>query len=284
MKRCRGILAVLAFLIGLPATVLAQQSAPLREPSQQLRSNEKLLTIETRPGVTVRVLLTVPSGAPRGIVLIYPGGAGFLVASSGVFYGAFRREFAALGFLAAVVDVPSDQPQGLEEGGRHDRFRIDPRHTQDGRTVIDRLRTQAPVPVYVMGHSMGAISAAHLGATVEGIDAIVLASSPTNRGGQGSNWTSIPSVSLNKIKTSVLLVHHEYDGCGGSTFDGAKQYPPLFTASARVSFIDVGGGPAPESSNPCVGNNYHSFFGLRRQVAAGIIRWLNGETVTRISE
>lgn len=232
----------------------------------------------------MRVLLTVPAAAPRGIVMFYPGGEGFLVGSSGSFYGAFRREFTTRGFLVAVIDVPSDQPQGLEEGGRHDRFRVDPRHAQDGRAVIDRLKAEASAPVYVMGHSMGTISAAYLGATLEGVSAIILASSPTSRGGPGSNWTSVPSAPLNKITIPVLLVHHEHDGCRGSTFEGAKQYPPLFTASPRVSFMDVGGGPTPESGNPCAGNNYHSFFGLRRQVVGGIIRWLNGETVTRVSE
>lgn len=263
---------------------LAQQSPTLREATQALKPDEKLLTIDTRPGVTVRALLTIPATAPRGIVLIYPGGAGFLVAANGSFYGAFRREFVARGFLPVVIDVPTDQPNGLEEGGRHDRFRIDPRHTQDARVVIERLKAEFSAPIYVFGHSMGAISAAYLGSTLDGINAIILAGSPTNRGGIGSNWTSIPSVSLDKIKVPVLLVHHEYDGCRGSTFEGAKQYPPLFTASPRVSFMEVTGGPPPESSNPCAGNNYHSFFGMRRQIVAGIIRWLNGDTVTRVSE
>jgi dienelactone hydrolase len=273
--RCRQVLPIVVILFGAPATAWTQQPAALREPTQALKPDEKLLTIPTRPGVSVRVLLTVPAAAPRGIVLFYPGGEGFLVNSS----GNFTR-----GFLAAVVDVPSDQPQGLEEGGRHDRFRVDPRHAQDGRAVIDRLKAEASVPIYVMGQSMGAISAAYLGATLEGVSAIILASSPTSRGGPGSNWTSIPSAPLNKVTIPVLLVHHEYDGCRGATFEGAKQYPPLFTSSPRVSFMVVGGGPAPESGNPCVGNNYHSFFGLRPQVVAGIIRWLNGETITRVTE
>lgn len=282
--RCPLAPTIVLIVSMLPATAMAQQPSALREPTQALKPDEKLLSIDTRPGVSVRVLLTMPAGPPRGLVLFYPGGEGFLVGPSGNFYGAFRREFSTGGFLVAVVDVPSDQPQGLEEGGRHDRFRIDPGHALDGRAVIDRLRTETSASLYVMGHSMGAVSAAYLGSTLDGISAIILAGSPTNRGGIGSNWTSVPSVSLDKIKVPVLLVHHEYDGCRGSTFEGAKQYPPLFTASPRVSFMEVTGGPPPESRNPCAGNNYHSFFGMRRQIVAGIIRWLSGDTVTRVSE
>lgn len=282
--RCLSAVAIILFFVISSATAVAQQAATLREPTQALKPDERLLSIDTRPGVSVRVLLTLPAATPRGIVLIYPGGAGFLVTANGGFYGGFRREFAARGFLTAVVDVPSDQPQGLEEGGRHDRFRIDPRHAQDARAIIERLKAEFSSPIYVFGHSMGAISAAFLAATLDGLSAAILAASPTSRGGPGSNWVSVPSVALDAIRIPVLLVHHEYDGCRGATFEGAKQYPPLFTASPRVSFMDVAGGPPPESSNPCVGNNYHSFSGMRRQVIGGIIRWLNGETVTRVTE
>ena len=72
-----------------------------------MASNEELVFLETRPNVTTRVLLTKPSSIPKGIVLHFPGGEGFLVNANGNLYEAFRRELAAAGHVVAVVDVPS---------------------------------------------------------------------------------------------------------------------------------------------------------------------------------
>ena len=260
----------------------------MREVTATLQPDEELIKIDTRPGVTVRLLLTKPQGTPKGIILIYPGGPGFLVVNPyGVVYGAFRREFLNLGYLSAVVDVPSDMPEGLGGGGESyfEKFRLSEEHARDTRAVVEALRKRWPAPVYLFGHSMGAISVAHLAASLNDphLRGIVLAGSPTRRGPQAS-WVSVPDARLDKITVPAVLVHHKNDGCSGSTFEGARDYPRYFSASPRVGFIAVTGGWFPQSSNPCEGANQHTFYGRRREVADAVVRWMNGEDISRIGD
>ncbi len=87
-----GVLTLLGAIAGCAAALV-----PLSEFRGSLASNEELVVLETRQNVTARVLLTKPASVPKGIVLHFPGGEGFLVNVNGDLYGAFRRELAAGG-------------------------------------------------------------------------------------------------------------------------------------------------------------------------------------------
>ncbi len=100
--------------------------------------------------------------------------------------------------------------------------------------------------------------------------------------GPRASWVSVPDTRLHKITVPVLLVHHWRDGCGGSTFETASTYPPLFRASPRVGFIEVDGGATPLSDDPCRGKTYHTFHGQRSQVIEAVIKWINGEDIRRV--
>lgn len=74
----------------------------------------QMISIDTRPGVTVRVLMVAPTD-PKGIFLLFPGGLGLLAGKRGQVTGSFPRFpdfFAEQGFVAALIDVPSDRPDG----------------------------------------------------------------------------------------------------------------------------------------------------------------------------
>ncbi|MGQ0512424.1 MAG: alpha/beta hydrolase [Betaproteobacteria bacterium] len=273
----------LALLCAVPGSAAAQ--LPLPEFRGSLASNEELIHLETRQNVITRVHLTKPASAPKGIVLHFPGGEGFLVNASGNLYGAFRRELAAGGYVVAVLDVPSDHPDGLGSKGEIvETFRVGAEHTQDARVIVDKLHARWPAPVYLMGHSMGAISASHLAASLDDkrLAGVILLGSPSERGPRAS-WVSIPSAALDRITVPVVVVHHRNDGCRGSTFATASRYPQRFTASPRVGFIEVVGGDSP-SADPCSGSNYHSFFGRRREVMEAIVRWIAGESISRVGD
>ena len=273
-------LALLGAIAGCTAA-----HVPLSEFRGSLASNEELVFLETRPNVTTRVLLTKPSSIPKGIVLHFPGGEGFLVNANGNLYEAFRRELAAAGHVVAVVDVPSDHSGGLGGQGEYvERFRIGAEHTQDARAIVNKLHARWPAPVYLMGHSMGAISASHLAASLDDkrLAGVVLLGSPSERGPRAS-WISVPSAALNQVTVPVVIVHHRNDGCSGSTFAACKKYPRNLTASPRVGFIEVVGGASP-SPDPCSGTNYHSFFGRRRHAMEAVVRWIAGENVSRVGD
>ena len=65
-KRAENLLASLLWL------TMAGCAATLPEFKGALLPGEELVTLATRPGVTVRILLTTPSAIPRGIFLFFP--------------------------------------------------------------------------------------------------------------------------------------------------------------------------------------------------------------------
>jgi dienelactone hydrolase len=278
--RTSSVALVLAGVV----TACSTTPVPLLEFRGVLAANETLVSVGTRPGITTRVLFTTPPGAPKGVFLFFPGGEGFLVSATGL-YGGFRRELAATGYVVAVVDVPSDHSGGLGgQGELVERFRTSAGHTQDVRAIIEHVHARWPTAVYLMGHSMGAISATHLAASLgdRRLTGVVLLGSPSERGPNGS-WPSIPDAAPHRVTVPVVIAHHRDDGCRGSTFATASRYPRLFSASPRVGFIEVNGGTSP-SPNPCAGNNYHSFSGRRTQAMDAVVRWFHGEDVRRAAD
>ncbi|MEE8539291.1 MAG: hypothetical protein V3S54_05690, partial [Woeseiaceae bacterium] len=165
-----------------------------------------------------------------------------------------------------------------------ERFRVKAEHTQDARAVIDALHARWPLPVYLLGLSMGAISVAHIAATLDDprLNGVILLSSPGERCRWASGGLSVPDAQLDKITVPVLLVHHLQDECSGSTFETASTYPPLFTASPRVGFIEVDGGKTPLSDNPCRGKTYHTYYGRKNQVVEAVIQWINGKDIRSV--
>ena len=103
----RGVLLICALLAG-GAERDAIASERLTEFTGSLAANEELVTLNTRTGVTTRVVITKPTGAPKGIFLYYPGGKGFLVKSSDKLRGTIRHRFSRRGYIGARIDVPSD--------------------------------------------------------------------------------------------------------------------------------------------------------------------------------
>jgi hypothetical protein len=69
----------------------------------------EIVTLDTRPGITMRVLLAVPSVAPKGSFIFFPGGSGQLVGEDGQVRQGFSgqdgtRLIAEQGFVAVLVD------------------------------------------------------------------------------------------------------------------------------------------------------------------------------------
>ncbi len=206
----------LAGLLALGALVTAGRPA---DAADGLRS------VPTRPGVTVSVLLvpaeaTVPAvgptATPTATVVLFPGGHGRLALSpAGIgqlqrnFLVRSRTLFAAGGFLVALVDAPSDHAELLS-------FRSSAAHAEDVRHVIAALRALAPAPVWLVGTSMGTLSAASAAARLGpaasgGPDGIVL-TSPVTLGSRRSG-ESRRSVRLEDIRVPTLIVTHRDDTC-----------------------------------------------------------------------
>src|SRR5260370_19373063 len=126
---------------------------------------------------------------------------------SGNFLVRSRDLFVAQGFAVAVIDAPSDQSSGMG-----DDFRVSNAHRRDIGFVIAWLRQRAPAPVWLVGTSMGTLSAAN-GGTLQpgGPDGVVLTSSVTQSSRRVRNTVyDAPPID---VKIPTLIVHNREDGC-----------------------------------------------------------------------
>ena len=96
--------------------MMAGCAVALPELKRPLAPGEELVTLGTRPGVTVRVLLLIPKTVPKGTFLFFPGSEGYFVNTEGRPRWGYTRIFPELGFITAIVDVPSDRPSNWSAG------------------------------------------------------------------------------------------------------------------------------------------------------------------------
>jgi hypothetical protein len=237
---------------------------------------EELRVISTRPGVTQSFVLIRPAGQSLASVILFSGGTGALALSSEKiaqwqptnFLVRNRIRFSTHGLLVAVVDAPSDRSgQGLFG------FRTTSAHTEDIRGVIAEMRKIAPVPVWLIGTSMGTVSAGNVAARLKegGADGLVLTSSVTTSGRMMNE--SLQYVRLEDVTLPTLIVHHESDGCKSTPYGEAHALLKRLKHASRKAFLSFRGGDPPQSE-PCEALSYHGFLGLDAEVVQAIAEWI----------
>jgi pimeloyl-ACP methyl ester carboxylesterase len=235
---------------------------------------EEVRALAPRPDVTQAFLLIKPDAPPVASVVLFTGGEGVAGVQrfrnpgwgQGNFLVRNRRRFAEHGFLVAVVDVPSDHATG------YGTFRASKEHAQDIAAVLAELRREAAVPVWVVGTSMGTISAANAAARLKagGPDGLVLTSSVTRKGRMIR--VSLSDVDLDEVRVPTLVVHHENDGCVVTPLADARVLPRALTKAPKTEFLAFQGGSS--AGNPCEGHAYHGFWGIDAEVVTAIADWM----------
>lgn len=234
-------------------------------------SAEDIVILATRGGVTQPYLLSAPeAGKARAVAVLFPGGAGKTdleretarsVLDRGNFLVRARRLFSGSGIAAAVVDAPSDQPSGMEDG-----FRLGAAHAEDIGKVVADLKTRFPgLLVFLVGTSRGTVSAASAGARLgNAVDGVVLTASLflAGKGGPGLSRFDFSSVS-----SPLLFVHHVDDGCVSTPYASAKRL------ADRYPLVSVSGGPPP-LSQPCEAMSAHGFLGREADTVDAVAKWM----------
>jgi dienelactone hydrolase len=230
--------------------------------------NDRLIKIDTRPGVSVSFYMMKRDGATATVVLLTGGAGGIGMKngqpSSSNFLVRSRDLFAAQGFNVTVVGKPSDKDD------LDGTFRISAEHIEDLRRVVAFLKKDAAVPVWVVGTSMGTISATALATVVgpEEVSGIVLTSSVTQK-----KTGAIPTQKLEAIRLPVLVVHHEFDECKICVPSEVSQIIRGLKDAPVKKEVYVKGGANP-TGNPCEALHWHGFIGMEQEVVDMIANWI----------
>lgn len=251
------------WLLALPAAVLL---AALVAPAYAV---DRLVKINTRPGVTVSFWYMPRVGASATVVLL-PGGAGGIGFKGGVptsdnFLTRSRDLFAANGFNVVVVGKPTDT-EDLDFD-----FRVSSKHMEDLKKVVAYLKQDMHFPVWLVGTSMGTISAAAAAIDFgnDSLAGIVLTSSITRFDKIGA----VPRQHLERIRIPVLVMHHEKDACSVCRpHEVSYILKGLTQAPIKKQLMVKGGGG--EHGDPCGALHWHGYIGMEQEAVNLISDWI----------
>lgn len=266
------------FLIFLDPFALAQAEDIVVTLS---RSRNPVACATTGNPINQSYILREIPGA-TGVLLLFTGSDGklgmnvenrqFGINRSVNFLVRSRHLFASFGFHVAVIDAATDFtscPSGLGN------LRLSSEHLSDIKAVIDDLRIRyLGLPLWVVGTSMGAISAAQAAAELPtgsgGPDGLVLTSSVTNPGSD-PNFKTVLSVDLEAITVPTVLVSHKQDTCEATPPGDTKTIKKRLTSTHAIKTQSFSGGFTPLSGE-CDALSYHGYFGIEPAVVKGIVK------------
>lgn len=200
----------------------------------------------------------------NAVLIMIPGGEGHIGLSPtqtdlGKFYGRVLKPLADETMTSGKLHVVVfDSPDVLPPGDIYPMSRASDDHLSRIESVVRFYKGRYGKPVWLMGHSNGAISVSEYirnrGDTVNGV---IFSSSRT--GVKVSDTFASP----------VLFLHHRKDGCAKVSARSVNDiYSTLKSAGKiRVAFNWVDGG-SPEG-NPCH-SGYHMYFGAETEVFKSI--------------
>lgn len=263
----------------LLATVLAR-------PALAEGVSELFRDVSTRPGVSVPISLIIPKNV-EGAAILLPGGNGLIgieedgagtgrarIKREGNFLVRSRQLFAARGVAVAVMDSPSAR----REEGMGAGFRISEAHAEDLRALARFVAQATGCKPWLIGTSMGTISAAwgaeRLGDDIAGV---VLTSSVTRT---GKGW-SLPgrfhraalNPGLASVRVPALVTAHRGDACALTPPADARELLDAFQAAPRKALLYFEGGLSP-ISDPCEAKAQHGYYGIEPQVVEGITTFM----------
>jgi len=235
---------------------------------------EEGIVLQTPRGVRQPFLL-IRVDSPKVAVILFTGGNGALNldgtvirSSTNNFLVRSRAAFARRGLMVAVIDAPSDNRKiGAD-------FRISADHDSDIGAVVDRLRSIANVPVWLVGTSMGTFSAANEAIRLQDRIAGLALASPVTRSSKrwsvpGSYPDGVANLRLDEVTVPVLIAAHRDDKCRVTPPSKAKKLAAAFTASRNVAVKLFNGGD-PQTSRSCGALSAHGYIGIEGKVVDAI--------------
>lgn len=232
-------------------------------------------TLTPRPGVTQNILILRPAAPPKASLVLFAGGDGEIgigadgtIENSGNFLVRSRELFRKHGFIVAVYDMP-------DEIRDRDRYRLSDDHPADVSKLIARLRTLAPVPVWLIGTSRGSISVAHVAAELDGKagpDGVVFSSSVTSTSNSGR--PDVHDAKLKSIRVPALIVHHKDDDCYVTPWRQQDDFLDDLKHAPKKQLIGLVGGTAGAPDEECKAFSHHGFLDIEEKAVRVIADWI----------
>lgn len=233
----------------------------------------QVFRVPTRDGV-VTTLFWEPAANPTATVLLFPGGAGGFgqveggLATGGNFLVRSAPHFVAQGFNVAIFGRTSDLELGWTE-------RTDTRHMTDISKVLDFVKEQSNLPVWIVGTSRGTVSATAAAIHLQRPDiaGVVLTSSVVRFATPGA----VPRQNLQAIRRPVLVYHHAQDACKHCQASETPNIIKGLTQAPIKKLMVVNGGGNP-TGDVCAGQHWHGFIGMEREAVEQIGGWIKAPT------
>ena len=165
-----------------------------------------------------------------------------------------------------MIGRPSDGID-LSQG----RNRIDTAHVEDNRALLRAVRERSPAPIWLVGTSMGTISAtaAALADREALIAGLVLTSSIVAYKIDGA----VPRQDIAALRIPTRVVHHSQDACWGCRPHEVRALSHQLKEATphRMLFIEGGGTPQGEA---CGAFHHHGYIGQEDKVVDRIAAWI----------
>lgn len=206
-------------------------------------------------------------------LVLFTGGGGSIALREGEprsinFLIRNRARFAAQGFNVFSIGRPTDKAD------LDGQFRSSPEHVEDIRKVVAWLKADAGKPVWLVGTSLGTISATAgaigLGDEIAGV---VLTSSITGYRIPGAPGQQ----ALENIRVPVLVMHHERDQCRNCLANGTGWIMRGLKNAAAKKLLLVDGGKDP-TGDACEPMHWHGYINMDEEAVRLISDWIRQPT------
>ncbi len=210
---------------------------------------------------------------PRAVLIMIPGGEGHIGLTRerqdlGGFYRRALKPLSDASETSGTLDVVVfDSPYPLPAGDVYPTSRGSSDHLDRIESVVRYWRDKLGKPVWLMGHSNGAISVAEfLREKGDIVDGVIVSSS--RNGIKVPDDTALP----------VLFLHHRNDACSKSAPQRASAaFDDLRSASRSAASFNWIEGGRPEPGNPCA-SGFHMYFGAELDAAKAIDSFISAHT------
>jgi pimeloyl-ACP methyl ester carboxylesterase len=239
--------------------------------AQEIPSGE-VQRVTTREGVSVPIYTFWRNDAVATVVLFSGGSGGYGQIGAdgwptgGNFLIRTGKHWATYPFNIVMVGRTTD---GIDLSLGN--VRIGEKHAADNLAVFQAIKLRSPLPIWVVGTSMGTISAtaAAIHDSESLVSGVVLTSSIVAYKVTGA----LPKQDLEKIHVPTLILHHADDACWACRpYEVKNIASALVNAPIKRTIMVSGGGGA--TGNPCEPMHHHGFVGMQDEVVDLIAAWI----------